>query len=479
MTFCARALNGEADEAQHGGLPGRVQRGQGAELPVGGHGVLREVVGSQAGEFHFPKDGLGRQRGRGDLHHHARGFDPGIGAHGGEAGGLFRRGDHRGHDPHVRFGLLLGQGDCFQLAVQHARRGEVRAVAADAQCGVGLGGVGQEGERLVGAGIERPQHHLLAREGIKDALVGCCLFLHGGLGVPFQEAEFGTEQSHPLGAELRGRLGILAAAYVGEERHQVAVRRRARAAELGQQGSCGRPCVRCGTQGLVGLGRDGSGGAVHIDLRAVRELVHAYCGDDGRKAEGAGDDGSVGLGAAACRDERQDLVRVQGGGVGGGQLFDHQDERRVGGGDAGGGHAPQLGDDPCAHVQDVRGALGHVAAQVVKHFRDGGAGLPDGALTRGAAGNELGGTLDQHGVLGHQCRGFQDGLAVTRGVRGAGLQFVVHSLGRRLEGGCRVLGRDAGGQLFACRRLTDGLGHLADGADDPAGADAYSLEVLH
>ena len=61
----------------------------------------------------------------------------------------------------------------------------------------------------------------------------------------------------------------------------------------------------------------------------------------------------------------------------------------------------------------------------------------------------------------------------------ADLELIVHGLGGCLEGGCCILGGDSGGQLFACRRFADRFGHLADGSDDAAGADAYSWEGLH
>ena len=37
----------------------------------------------------------------------------------------------------------------------------------------------------------------------------------------------------------------------------------------------------------------------------------------------------------------------------------------------------------------------------------------------------------------------------------------------------------SGGQLLTGGRFADRFGHLPDGADDAAGADAYSWEVLH
>jgi hypothetical protein len=99
----------------------------------------------------------------------------------------------------------------------------------------------------------------------------------------------------------------------------------------------------------------------------------------------------------------------------------------------------------------------------VQHFRDRGAGLPDGALAGGAAGNQLGRALDQHGVLGHQRRGFQDSLAITGGMGGTRLQFIVHGLGCGLQGCGGFLGvvpaascSPAGGSLMGlgiCRTV--------------------------
>jgi hypothetical protein len=342
-----------------------------------------------------------------------------------------------------------------------------------------LGGVGQEGKRLVGAGVQGPQDHLLAGEGVEDALVCGGLFFDGRFGVAFQEAEFRAEQAHALCPELGCGHGVLGATYVGEERDQVTVRRRARAAELGEEGCRGRPGLRGGAQRLVWIRGDGACGAVYIDLGAVRQFVNSHGGHHGGQAEGAGDDRGVGLWAAACRDQGEDLVRVQGCGVRRGQVLGHQDEGGFRRGNPGGGHAPEFSHDAGADVQDVRGALRHVATQVVQHFGHRGARLPDGSLGRRAAGDELRGTLDQHGVLGHQRSRFQNGFAVAGGVVGPCFQFIVDGGGCCLECRRRLLGGGACRQLLAGRRFADGLGHLADGSDDAAWADANSWEVLH
>jgi hypothetical protein len=50
-----RAVHGQLDQAQHGGLPGVVEFGERAEHTVRGHGVLGEVVGAQGREVDLLK----------------------------------------------------------------------------------------------------------------------------------------------------------------------------------------------------------------------------------------------------------------------------------------------------------------------------------------------------------------------------------------------------------------------------------------
>ncbi len=108
--------------------------------------------------------------------------------------------------------------------------------------------------------------------------------------------------------------------------------------------------------------------------------------------------------------------------------------------DAGGCHAAQFGHDTGPHVQDVRGALGHVAAQVVQHFRDGRACLPDGALAGRSAADQLGRGLEQHRVGGHEGGRLQYSLSVAAGGLRPRLQLVVYRLGCRFHGRGGFLG---------------------------------------
>ena len=103
-------------------------------------------------------------------------------------------------------------------------------------------------------------------------------------------------------------------------------------------------------------------------------------GNDSGQAEGAGNDRRVGLRAAAGGHQCQDHRGIQGCGVGRCEVLGHQDEGRVRGRNAGSRDAAEFGHDAGADIQDVGGALGHVAAQVVQHFGDGRAGFPDGPL---------------------------------------------------------------------------------------------------
>jgi hypothetical protein len=81
-----------------------------------------------------------------------------------EVARLLDRRHHRGHDPQVGFRVGIGLGERGELLAQEVLVGAQRPQAAEAQGGVVLVRVVEELERFVGAGIEHPHDHLLARE---------------------------------------------------------------------------------------------------------------------------------------------------------------------------------------------------------------------------------------------------------------------------------------------------------------------------
>ena len=64
-------LDRHRDERQHRGLPRIGERREFGRHPVGGHRVLRQVVGADRQEVDVLEDPVGQQRGRGHLDHHA------------------------------------------------------------------------------------------------------------------------------------------------------------------------------------------------------------------------------------------------------------------------------------------------------------------------------------------------------------------------------------------------------------------------
>jgi len=154
--------------------------------------------------------------GGGDLDHHAGDLQAVGAGLVGEGLGLVGGGDHGGHDPHLGAGGGLGLGQGLELVLQDLRVAAGGAVGAHAQRGVGLGGVGEEGQGLVRAGVEGAHHDLLAGEGLQHAAVGLHLRLDGGLLGLVEEAELGAEQAHAHGAGLGGAAGAGGVADIGQ-----------------------------------------------------------------------------------------------------------------------------------------------------------------------------------------------------------------------------------------------------------------------
>ena len=161
-------------------------------------------------------------------------------------------------------------------------------------------------------------------------------------------------------------------------------------------------------------------------------------------------------GAAVGGDQGEHPARVEGRGVGGGEVDRGEHEGLLDLGDPGGLLAAQLGDDAGADIAHVGGTLGHVPAETLEHAGDLVTGLPDGARRRLAAGGDeaLRG-LGEGGIRGHLRGGLEDLLPVPGGALGQSGQRGLHGGGglgdpRGLGGGVGPLG-----ELLPRRRLGD------------------------
>jgi hypothetical protein len=87
-----------ADDLEHGRLPRVEQVGEFALHPVGGHRVLRQVVGAERAEVDLGSTCSGRSAAAGHLDHDADLGQPVLAHAPGEPGRLLGRRDHRRHD---------------------------------------------------------------------------------------------------------------------------------------------------------------------------------------------------------------------------------------------------------------------------------------------------------------------------------------------------------------------------------------------
>jgi hypothetical protein len=183
------------------------------------------------------------------------------------------------------------------------------------------------------------------------------------------------------------------------------------------------------------------------------------------------------LGAAVARDERDDLSRVERGGVGGREVDGDENVGVAGVRQAGCRDAAEGRHEAGAHVVDVLSALPHIAAEGRELFGDGRSRLPDGAFGAATVVEQLLRGLGERGVGGHERRRLEHVACVTRDGGGAGRElgldggrgirdasvFVVDAATRR-----GLLGRIGG---------LDGRGHAGDRTDDAAGADPHTRDL--
>jgi len=135
-----------------------------------------------------------------------------------------------------------------------------------------------------------------------------------------------------------------------------------------------------------------------------------------------------------------------------------------------------LGDDPVAHVTDVRRALRHATAECREALLVRQAGLPHGTGGTAPLRTDQRGRLgDQLGIGGEQPRRIEDRPRLPRGLRGARPQLVRHRHGRpfdRRHFGIALLHRDDGVRIG----FGDGRREVHDGGRNPTGAHPASAQ---
>ena len=185
------------------------------------------------------------------------------------------------------------------------------------------------------------------------------------------------------------------------------------------------------------------------------------------------------LGTTVRGNQGDNLLGVQGCGVGRCQVDSGQDERLVRNGNTGGLLAGQLGNDAGTNVVDVGHALSHVAAQGSHLVSEGGCCLPNSTLGGHLLGlDQLDSALDECTVGSHLGGGLQHGLAVAAGVLGTSEQVFLNADRSVLDALCGCLG-GLTAQTQAVLGLFNGLGHLKNRANHATGVDADALVGSH
>ena len=342
-----RTVAGRLDDIEHGGLPRVEQVREFALHTVGGHRVLRQVVGPERAEVAVPQHMLGAQRCPGHLDHDA-GLGQAILPHApGEPVRLLRRRDHRRHDADVRAGRLHRVRQGLELGIEQVRAFGRQAQAAPTEGRVLLRPEVGEGERLVGAGVERAHDDPPPGEGCEHLGVDVGLLLDGRGLVAGEEDELGPEESHALEVLGPGLLGVLDPTDVGEQGDVEAIRgaplprrrRQCRGATLPTLAQTVDELTRRGERDLTGV-------TVDSDPCADRDLGRRRALHDGRDAHLGGQDRGVGRATAGLGDDADDQRPVEGGRLGGREVLGDDDAGLGEGRDAGCGLPQHGGDRP-------------------------------------------------------------------------------------------------------------------------------------
>ena len=313
---------------------------------VDGDGVLDEVVGADGEKIHVRRKDIRADGGGGNLDHDPDGE---LGIEGNPLGvelvhAAFQRlaclqdfgkaGYEREH--HRDLAVVAGAEDGAELIPEHRRAGKGNTDAAPAEERVRLRfGEGFD-RQLVAARVERADDDEIGRDLGRHPRVGLRLLGLVGHFAAVEEQEFRAVKAHPLRAAVFHMVQLVEELDVRGKRDLLAVERLRRLAPFRVE--LGAALFLFDGEGRVFRQRFRSGieyqlSRVTVDHRR-RECRHLDQGspeaDDGRYAEGAGEDGGVGVHAALLGGEAEQVPPVHRGGVGGREIVGEEDVGAVG-----------------------------------------------------------------------------------------------------------------------------------------------------
>ena len=233
-----RGLNRVRDQRQDRRVQRVVEVGHRVVGAVDGEGVLDQVVGADRQEIEPPHENRQRERRGRDLDH-AADLDVALVGLAALVELLLRLAEererlldlvqvreHRQQDAHLA--VVRGAQDGAQLREEHLRLGEAPADGAQPHRRVGHGAAAAvaDRDRLVGADVERAQHHRPAGHRLRHLPVSLELLVLARQVAAVEEQELGAEQAHALGARLQHLGHVLRQLDVGVELDRRAVERR-------------------------------------------------------------------------------------------------------------------------------------------------------------------------------------------------------------------------------------------------------------
>ena len=381
-----RGLRRMADHPQNGGVAGITEALQPGILPVGGQGVLCQVVGADGEEVRLLRQLLRHHHGGRGFHHDAHLHRPCGNALGLQLGpaGLQQRfrlpnlpegGDHGEHDGHRSEGR--GPKDRPQLLPEKILPGQAGADSPAAQGGILLLIPAEAGEMFVRAGIQRADDRPPPGHGLHHLPVDGELLLLAGNAPGRQAEHLAAEEADALSAVVQRHGGVLNAAGVGVnpdfspvQRNAGQIPQRPQAVRLPQGVRLPRPH---GVQ-KIGVRVDAETAALSVQHRrpAVPPLVEVHPGEGGN-AHGPGQDGRVAVFGSPAGNQPQQPGPVQGHRLAGGQASGGQNGGRA----LLGKRLPFAGEDiryPAGNILYVGGPRAHIA--VLHGGEKGGEALP-------------------------------------------------------------------------------------------------------
>ena len=212
-------------QAEKGGMQSILQLGCRGTAALGCHYVLRKVVGADAEEVELGRqlvayEGSGRNLDHGaDLHRPCMRLPTALQLQvclleqASRLFGLMRNTNHGKHHPE-----LVSETGNENRAQVRQEEGLVAEGEADTTCPkkrIAFGSLGQEGQRLVGAGIQSTNDRRPLGDSQDFAQRSHLLFLAGS-GLAREKEKLGSEQADTFGTAGDGSIRIGNAAYVGK-----------------------------------------------------------------------------------------------------------------------------------------------------------------------------------------------------------------------------------------------------------------------